>query len=75
MTIALLSRANPPGDDPHEADAVFNQVMQSTGALAEALAAIARRHRATAPVSSDHVQDLLAVLSTDILDWIWRWPS
>ncbi|WAC90220.1 hypothetical protein [Mycobacterium sp. Aquia_213] len=75
MTITLLSPANPPGDDPHEAKTVFNQVMQSTAALTEALAAIVCRHSDSAPVSSDYVQDLLAVLSTDILDWIWRWPS
>lgn len=75
MIITLTSPASPPGDDPHEANAVFEQVVQSTRSLTEALADIVRRNRDAAPVSSDYVQDLLAILSTEILDWIWRLPS
>lgn len=75
MPVTASSLASPGSDDPHEASAVFNQVMQSTTALTDALTAIVRRHGGTARVSTNHVQDLLATLSTEILDWIWRWPS
>ncbi|WP_131831840.1 hypothetical protein [Mycobacteroides abscessus] len=64
-----------PGDDPREANAVFNQVVQATTTLTDALQSISHRHRDAAPVSAEHVLHLQSVLSTEVLAWIWRWPA
>jgi hypothetical protein len=76
MTTTLAAPPSPyDGDDPRQANAVFNQVMACTAQVADALSAIASQHSGAAPASSEQVENLLAILSTDILDWIWRWPS
>jgi hypothetical protein len=76
MTTTLAVPSSPcDGDDPREANAVFNQVMACTAALTDALSTIAIQHADAAPASSEQVRNLLAIMSTEILDWIWRWPS
>ena len=72
---ATLSAPSCPGDDPCEANAVFNQVMQATTTLTTTLDTIARRHGGAAPASAEHVRNLLAALSGEVLVWIWQWPS
>ena len=74
MTTTLCA-ASSPGDNPRDANTAFNQVMQATTVLTCALDAIARRYDDAAPASAEYVRDLQAILATEVLAWIWRWPS
>lgn len=73
--LAPKYRPTPASDHVHEANAVLNQVLQSTLALVGALHAIANRHFDGAPASSEHVLQLTTALAHTVLDWIERWPS
>jgi len=65
----------PTGDDRQAASAISNTVLQRSLVWNDELRAIAEKYSDAAPTSSEHVSELNAVISRDVLEWIEEWPQ